>query len=81
MAVQDGAEGQAVAERRGHVGDAHVPVALALLPAPLLQRCDGRHEGSGVRPAGAGAPRALPGAAARPEPGADEEPAPQRRED
>lgn len=43
VAVQDGAEGQPVAERRGHVGDAHVPVALALLPAPLLQRLDSRH--------------------------------------
>lgn len=41
--VQDRAEGQAVAERSGHVGDAHIPVALALLPAPLLQGLDGRH--------------------------------------
>lgn len=82
MAVQDGAEGQAVAERRGHVGDAHVPVALALLPAPLLQRLDGRHAGGGVRPAGAGARTALPGgrgpARAR---GADENPVPERWED
>lgn len=48
VAVQDSTEGQAIAERRGHVGDAHVPVALALLPAPFLQRFDGRHVCSGA---------------------------------
>lgn len=45
VSVQDSAEGQAIAERGGHVGDAHVPVALALLPAPFLQGLDGGHAG------------------------------------
>lgn len=45
VSVQDSAEGQAIAERGGHVGDAHVPVALALLPAPFLQGLDGGHTG------------------------------------
>lgn len=45
MSVQDSAEGQAIAERGSHVGDAHVPVALALLPAPFLQGFDGGHAG------------------------------------
>lgn len=43
--MQDSAEGQAIAERGGHVGDAHVPVALALLPAPFLQGLYGGHMG------------------------------------
>ena len=43
MAVQDGAEGQPVAERGGHVGDADISVALALLLAPQLQVLDGGH--------------------------------------
>lgn len=43
MAVQDGAEGQPVTERRGHVGDADIAVALALLLAPQLQVLDGGH--------------------------------------
>lgn len=48
MSVQDSAEGQAIAERGGHVGDAHVPVALALLPAPFLQGLDGGHVVGGI---------------------------------
>lgn len=47
------AEGQAVPEARGHVGDAHVPVALALEPTPLLQRLHRRHPGA---PGGGGRP-------------------------
>lgn len=43
MAVQDGAEGQPVAERGGHVGDADISVALTLLLAPQLQVLDGGH--------------------------------------
>lgn len=43
--MQDSAEGQAIAKRGSHVGDAHVPVALALLPAPFLQGFDGGHAG------------------------------------
>lgn len=43
MAVEDGAEGEAVAEGGGHVGDADIAVALALLLAPQLQVLDGRH--------------------------------------
>ena len=43
VSVDECAESQAVPERRGHVGDGHVPVALAPEPAPLLQRLDGRH--------------------------------------
>lgn len=43
MFVDEGAESQAVPEGRGHVGDGHVPVALDLDPAPLLQRLHGGH--------------------------------------
>lgn len=46
VSVDECAEGQAVPEARGHVGDAHVPVALALEPTPLLQRLHGRHPGA-----------------------------------
>lgn len=51
--MQDGAEGQAVAERGGHVGDADIAVALALLLAPQLQVLDGRH-GAGTGRGGGG---------------------------
>lgn len=47
MFVDEGAESQSVPERRGHVGDGHVPVAVALDPAPLLQRLHGRHPTAG----------------------------------
>lgn len=43
MLVDERAERQAVPERGGHVGDGHIPVALTLDPAPLLQRLHGRH--------------------------------------
>lgn len=43
MFVDEGAESQAVPEGRGHVGDGHIPVALDLDPAPLLQRLHGGH--------------------------------------
>lgn len=46
MFVDEGAERQAVSEGRGHVGDGHIPVALALDPAPLLQRLHGGHPGA-----------------------------------
>lgn len=51
MAVQDGAEGQPVAERGGHVGDADISVALALLLAPQLQVLDGGHSAAPGRAA------------------------------
>lgn len=44
--MDEGAESQAVSEGRGHVGDGHIPVALALDPAPLLQRLHGGHPGA-----------------------------------
>lgn len=46
MFVDEGAESQAVPEGRGHVGDGHIPVALDLDPAPLLQRLHGGHPGA-----------------------------------
>lgn len=46
MLVDEGAERQAVPEGRGHVGDGHIPVALDLDPAPLLQRLHGGHPGA-----------------------------------
>lgn len=46
MFVDEGAESQAVSEGRRHVGDGHVPVALTLKPAPLLQCLDGGHPGA-----------------------------------
>lgn len=46
MFVDEGAESQAVSEGRGHVGDGHIPVALTLDPAPLLQRLHGGHAGA-----------------------------------
>lgn len=58
MFVDERAESQAVPEGRGHVGDGHIPVAVALDPAPLLQRLHGRHPGARSRGArtDAGAP-------------------------
>lgn len=44
--VDERAEGQAVPEAGSHVGDAHVPIALALDPTPLLQSLHGRHPGA-----------------------------------
>lgn len=44
--VDEGAESQAVPERRGHVRDGNIPVALTLDPAPLLQSLHGRHPGA-----------------------------------
>lgn len=46
--VDEGAESQSVSERRGHVGDVHIPVALTPEPAPLLQRLHGRHPGAQI---------------------------------
>lgn len=46
MFVNEGAESQAVPKGRGHVGDGHIPVALDLDPAPLLQRLHGGHPGA-----------------------------------
>lgn len=43
MLVNKRAKRQAAPERRGHVGDGHVSVALTMQPAPLLQRLDGSH--------------------------------------
>ena len=37
VSVDDGAERESALPRRRHVGDADVTVAVALLPAPLLQ--------------------------------------------
>lgn len=60
VAVQDGTEGEAVAEGGGHVGDADIAVALALLLAPQLQVLDGRHGLDGPGEA-AGGPAGVPG--------------------
>lgn len=65
MAVEDGAEGEAVAEGGGHVGDADIAVALALLLAPQLQVLDGRHGLDGTPEMAAG-PHRAPGAAGSP---------------
>lgn len=43
VAVYEGAKSQSAPERRGHVGDGHVPVAVAVRSAPLLQSLDGSH--------------------------------------
>lgn len=56
MFVDEGAESQAIPEGRGHVGDRHVPVALALDPAPLLQSLHGRHPGPRTRTQSAAEP-------------------------
>lgn len=44
--MDEGAESQTVSEGGGHVGDGHIPVTLALDPAPLLQSFHGRHPGA-----------------------------------
>lgn len=43
VVVDQGAESQSAPERAAHVGDAHVPVAGAVRPAPPLQSLDGGH--------------------------------------
>lgn len=43
VVVYEGAKSQSAPERRGHVGDGHVPVAVAVRAAPLLQSLDGSH--------------------------------------
>lgn len=43
VVVDQGAESQSAPERAAHVGDAHVPVAGAVRPAPALQSLDGGH--------------------------------------
>lgn len=55
--VEDGAEGEAVAEGGGHVGDADIAVALALLLAPQLQVLDSRHGLEQGGRGGGGGPR------------------------
>lgn len=42
--MDEGAESQSAPERAAHVGDAHVPVAGAVRPAPPLQSLDGGHQ-------------------------------------
>lgn len=67
MFVNEGAESQAVPEGRGHVGDGHIPVALHLDPAPLLQRLHGGHPGAPqpqLNRVGATEPQEAPGASA-----------------
>ena len=41
--VDHGAERQPVPERRGHVGDGHIPVSVTLDFAPLLESFNSRH--------------------------------------
>lgn len=47
--VYERAESQSAPERRGHVADGHVPVALAVHAAPLLQSLDGSHPPRALR--------------------------------
>lgn len=41
--MYEGTKRQSAPERRGHVGDGHVPVTGAVRSAPLLQSRDGSH--------------------------------------
>ena len=38
VSVNDGAESQAVSERRGHIGNLHIAIASCGQPTPLLER-------------------------------------------
>lgn len=59
VVVYESAKSQSAPERRGHVGDGHVPVAVAVRSAPLLQSLDGSHsEAKTAEPE----PETLPGA-------------------
>lgn len=43
VVVYERTKSQSAPERRGHVGDGHIPVAVAVRSAPLLQSLDGSH--------------------------------------